>query len=508
MESTVKAAATVQNNILLVQYSPTGKNVGDLYAFVLSETTKPLPFQIQRQTDMQGSKRPVASMSLITVTTSAFTDSKSPTGGVETDDTVPQLLTQSPTDQNASKSVAVTPAPPFRDIVLAVNDDNLSAQLWHLKAPGRAVPPPDSPTPSPQPTGGGPGAGTGSGKSGDPSAPLWTAAALPQSLYLNAKSVSVGNIHPRGLKEVGIIALSHGNDSDDKFRLLKLVYRRLSAAAGDATSPDTQEAAPSPPSSSPPAGGDDSNGSNPGVAQSYEWVQTGNETALHDSSNNVDFAVTPPQPGITFHVTPISNTSRSEAGFSYALLGKSLPDSATWDAMFVHEPNRDYYHEKKNDAATAAACFTSIPNALVGIVGHEVYVNKLHLPNNATFEIINSKTSTPSYTRPVVACTSTKDYIIAIVPDSRADSPPEVHFFGLKTKSWAKAQLVEAPPGTFNDAPPPSPGGPNKGGPGGEGPNNPNNEGDSSTKEMASIAVIIGGVIGGAKDEPLEEEEP
>ncbi|KAG0260332.1 hypothetical protein DFQ27_003599 [Actinomortierella ambigua] len=106
MESTVKAAATVQNNILLVQYSPTGKNVGDLYAFVLSETTKPLPFQIQRQTDMQGSKRPVASMSLITVTTSAFTDSKSPTGGVETDDTVPQLLTQSPTDQNASKSVA------------------------------------------------------------------------------------------------------------------------------------------------------------------------------------------------------------------------------------------------------------------------------------------------------------------------------------------------------------------------------------------------------------------
>ncbi|KAG0256926.1 hypothetical protein DFQ27_005403 [Actinomortierella ambigua] len=363
---------------------------------MLSDTTQPLPFQIQRQTDMQGSNKPIASMSLTTVSTRTSTESKSPAGGADGSETVSQQLAQNPLDPNAIKSAAATPAPPFRDLVLAVNDDNYNAQLWHLKAPGRGVPP-DSPVSSPPSTRNGSGAGSGTGP-GTPDhlpAPLWTATALPQSLYIDAKSVSLGTIHPRDLKEAGVMAVAWKKEHASGSHLvypLKLVYRRHSGSAVDSNSPSTQ-AEPSPPSS-PLGGGDASNSGNVAVEQPFEWIPAENQ------------------------------------GF-----------------------------------------------------------------------MITSKSSTPSHSGPVVACTSTKDHIIAIVPGSRVSTTnpqPEIHLFDLKTRSWAKAQLVQAPPGTFSDLPPPPPpGGPSKGDPGGEVSNNPNNESPLSPNETTPNAALIGGIVGG-----------
>ncbi|KAG0260336.1 hypothetical protein DFQ27_003603 [Actinomortierella ambigua] len=135
MDSIVIAAATVYNDILMVQYSPTGNGVGDLYAIWLKDMTKPLPFQIQRLSPgLRSLNHRLASMSLTTLHFKSPAPSKSLAngpdgGGTSPVDTAPQLLAQSPIDPNTSQSAAVTPAPPFGDLVLAMNRDDLKANL-------------------------------------------------------------------------------------------------------------------------------------------------------------------------------------------------------------------------------------------------------------------------------------------------------------------------------------------------------------------------------------------
>ncbi|KAF9160758.1 hypothetical protein DFQ26_005195 [Actinomortierella ambigua] len=497
METIVKAAATVQNDILFVQYSRTGGDIGELYAILLTDTTQPLPFQIQRQTEIQGLTKHLASMSLTTMSTTTSAASKSLAGGADGSDTVPQQLEQSPIDPNAIKSAAVTPAPPFRDLILAVNDENSSADIWHLKAPGRGVPP-ESPTPSPLPNGDGPGAGAGTGPeaSGSLPAPLWTASALPRSVYLDPRSVGVGPINPRGLKEAGFMVVAFSKDDIYSVFLLKIVQRRRPGNA---------------PSSGSLGGSDNSNSSNAAAEQSFEWRQVGNETALYLEywqENGQDQRLRgSPHAGSTFYITPMSPSLRQNGGYTYAVHGKAR-FWPTVETAFVTEPIRNYDQSNRRfpPLKEGVSCFTSTPNALVIILGHEVYVND-HSMNvtDSTYVMITSDNSAPSHRGPVIACSGTKDHIIAIIPGSRIsmkESQPEVHLFDLKTRLWAKAELTPAPPGTFSDIPPPSPGSPNKGGQGegssgGGGSNNTNIDSPTSTNETTSNAVLIGGIVGG-----------
>ncbi|KAG0249548.1 hypothetical protein DFQ27_009945, partial [Actinomortierella ambigua] len=133
--SPAKAAAAVQNNVLLVQYSPTGNGVGDLYAIALFDMKQPLPFQIQRQApDLQASKSPILLMSLATVPPSSGSNPIAP----GTSPPAPPGSSPGSVDGSGSSPVAaaVTAAPPFLDAVLSVNDLD-KTQAWHIKAPGR-----------------------------------------------------------------------------------------------------------------------------------------------------------------------------------------------------------------------------------------------------------------------------------------------------------------------------------------------------------------------------------
>ncbi|KAG0260334.1 hypothetical protein DFQ27_003601 [Actinomortierella ambigua] len=415
MESTVKAAATVQNNILLVQYSPTGFGIGDLYAILMSNPSKPLPFQIQRQRPgLQGSTNSVATMSL---TTLQFKAPPPPAGGPDGGgrspaDTSPQLLAQSLIDPNANKSVAVTPAPPFSDLVLAVNLAVSETNVWHLQAPDRSVPP-GSPASFPPATGGGPGAGAGTGPTTASKlpAPLWTESPLPQSFFPNAVTVSVGGQRAWSSKSASILTMTLEKNGDAQFS--RLVCRR----------PDSESAG--------------------SLSQQLLVVED-------------------------------SQMPSSETGIY------------------------------KSETASSA---------LVGITSDKIFGSNYDATDKQFHEI-----GLREFPEAVVACASIKDYIIAIVPDSEsATSRPAIQLFNLKKLSWSKAQLVEAPPGTFSDLPPPpdpenpsgdpgkagpggSPGGGagGGGGGGGEGSNNPSNGGgESSANDTTSRTILIGGIVGG-----------
>ncbi|KAG0257998.1 hypothetical protein DFQ27_004862, partial [Actinomortierella ambigua] len=136
MSSPAKAAATMQNNILLVQYSPTGNGAGNLYAIVLSDLKKPLPYQIQRQTpDLQALKGPVASMSLATIPPSSSSNPTKPrTSPSASPGSSPGSVDGS---GSSTAAAAVVAAPPFLNAVLSVNGVDSTAQVWHIKAPGR-----------------------------------------------------------------------------------------------------------------------------------------------------------------------------------------------------------------------------------------------------------------------------------------------------------------------------------------------------------------------------------
>ncbi|KAF9161378.1 hypothetical protein DFQ26_004628 [Actinomortierella ambigua] len=334
MNSAVKAAATVQNNILLVQYSPTGAGVGDLYAILLTDMTKPLPFQIQRQTPgLQGSTNSIAAMSLTTLQFKAPPPPKSlaedpDSGGLSPADTAPPLLAQSPIDPNANKSTAVTPAPPFSDIVLAVNLADFDTHVWHLKAPDRSVPP-GSPASSPPTTGGGPGAGAGTGPTtlSKLPAPLWTESALPQTFFPDAMTISVGGQRAQSSKSASILALMMSRSGF--YRLMRLVYRR--SDSGSAISPASSTAQAPPPSTSltPLTAGEVSNNNNAAAVQSAAW-------SLNMSSMIESWASDHRIPGYTLHLTPVP-ASAEGGGFSDGIVGSAHPDFDSWTTLFIND---------------------------------------------------------------------------------------------------------------------------------------------------------------------------
>ncbi|KAG0260338.1 hypothetical protein DFQ27_003605, partial [Actinomortierella ambigua] len=284
MDSTVKASATMQNNILLVQYSPAGTGVGDLYAFLFTEPTKPLPFQIQRLTPaLRSLRHPIASLSLTTLQfSSPASSSKSLAGdpgddGLSPADTTPQLLAQNPTDPNVSKSAAVKPAPPFSDLVLSMNRLESQPQVWHLKAPGRGA---SSDTPP----------GTG-GEPANPStlpAPLWAESDIPPAFFPTAKVISVGGQRPWSSNSASILTIMMKEDG--YYVLSRLVYRR----------PDS--GSPGPPVSS------------------NAWSQDGITVGDWNAKDTT--------PGYAFHITPVALMSGG-GGKTNGFIGRSEPKNNT-----------------------------------------------------------------------------------------------------------------------------------------------------------------------------------
>ncbi|KAF9161370.1 hypothetical protein DFQ26_004620 [Actinomortierella ambigua] len=315
------AAATVQNDILLVQYSPTGNGIGDLYAIVLSDLKKPLPFQIQRQIpELQAMKGDVASMSLASIP--SFGGSNPTAPGAAPPGSSPA-------------AAAVVAAPPFRDVVLSVNAAG-STQAWHVKGPGRGVPP--------------------GATYSNPLAPLWGASKIPSTLFPKATSINFGTHTPQGPKNPGILAV-------------------------------------------------------------------------------------------------LRTTS----------------------------------------------------DALVAVADGKVYVNQF-ARYSKSWKLKNPANNAPNINGSVVACTTSNNIVIIIVPDSSGvQTQPGIHFFDLNTSSWAKAQLVTAPPGTFSDIPPIPPpsgnsGSPGKGSPDKGGPSHsdvPSTSNPSSVSATTSHAGLIGGIVGG-----------
>ncbi|KAF9161371.1 hypothetical protein DFQ26_004621 [Actinomortierella ambigua] len=271
MNSPAKAAATVQNDILLVQYSPTGTGVGDLYAILLSNTNQPLTFQIQRQIpDLQASKSAVASMTLASVP--SFVDSNPTTPG-----------TSPPAPPGSSPaSAAVVAAPPFRDVVLSVNAAS-SSQVWHVKAPGRGVPP---------------------GATHDnPLAPLWGASKMLLSLFPDAISIGLGTHTPLSPKSPGILAVLQTSTGA---QLTKLEYPRGSVNLGS----------PTPPSNTTSA------------EQQVQWKQSWNgPTPLTLWSNS------PSQPELVFHPTTVLTSGE----FSEAVVASDELVAVAGDKIYVNK---------------------------------------------------------------------------------------------------------------------------------------------------------------------------
>ncbi|KAG0260337.1 hypothetical protein DFQ27_003604 [Actinomortierella ambigua] len=160
------------------------------------------------------------------------------------------------------------------------------------------------------------------------------------------------------------------------------------------------------------------------------------------------------------------------------------------------------------------ACFTSTSNAFVGLTSEGIRSWSFYsTPKDF------SRIADPNPSGVVVACASTKDYIIAVVPDSNGvTSRPAIQLYNIKKARWSKAKLVEAPPGTFSDLPPPPPpppppaappaptnpgGDPSKAGPGGspgggEGSAKPSpGESSPSANESSSHTALIVGIVGG-----------
>ncbi|KAF9161379.1 hypothetical protein DFQ26_004629, partial [Actinomortierella ambigua] len=322
MNSTVMAAATVQNNILLVQYSPTGIGVGDLYAILLTDMTKPLPFQIQRQTPrLKALKHHLASMSLTTLQFKTPPPSKSlassPDGGGPSPvDNAPQLLAQSPIDPNANNSVAVMPAPPFSDLVLAMNRYDIKTDVWYLKAPDRSAPL-DSPVSPPPATGGGPGTGAGTGPV-TPStlpAPLWTESGLPPAFFPKSITVSVGGQRAWSSKFASILTIMMDTNGDQF--VSRVVCQRPDLGSADSPASSNAQAPPSSPPSTPPSAGDGGNYSNATAVQSPTWSQEG--------YLKMDWASSPGV-GYTYHITPVPATANG-GGFSDGFVGNQRAGS-------------------------------------------------------------------------------------------------------------------------------------------------------------------------------------
>ncbi|KAG0264714.1 hypothetical protein DFQ27_001055 [Actinomortierella ambigua] len=347
MNSPAKAAATVQNDILLVQYSPTGTGVGDLYAILLSNTNQPLPFQIQRQIpDVQASKSAVASMTLASVP--SFVDSNPTTPG-----------TSPPAPPGSSPAAAaVVAAPPFRDVVLSVNAAS-SSQAWHVKAPGRGVPP---------------------GATHDnPLAPLWGASKMLRSLFPDAISISLGTHTPLSPKSPGILAVLQTSTGA---QLTKLEYPRGSVNLGSPTSPSNTTSA----------------------EQQVQWKQTWNgPTPLKLWSNS------PSQPELVFHPTTVLTSGE----FSEAVVGKCLfaPESSC--VTLLHDPpNAGAPDLIPSLGLPPNTCYTSTSDELVAVAGDRIYKNKFA----PIWDPVNPTNNAPNINGSIVACTTSKNVVVIIVP--------------------------------------------------------------------------------------------
>ncbi|KAF9156058.1 hypothetical protein DFQ26_009500 [Actinomortierella ambigua] len=463
MSSPVKAAATVQDGILLVQYSPTGNGIGNLYAIVLSDMKQPLPFQIQRQVlDLQAPKGAVASMSLASVP--SFGGSNPTTPGT------------SPPAPPGSSPAAMAAVPPFRDVVLSVNAAG-SSQAWHVKAPGRSVPP---------------------GATHDnPLAPLWGASKMPSFLFPNAVSISFGTHTPKGPQNPGILAVLQ---TSTEAQLTKIEYPAGSVNLGSPTSPSAQTPSSAP--SAPLSGGNGGNSNTTATEQPVPWKQSWNDPELLKL-----WAFSPPQSGLIFHPTTVTASIPGGGGPSEVVAGQCPIDPADWCMTFLNDPPSAGKQLGVPDYKMALRpCFTSTSDELVAVAGNQVYVNKF-VAAPRSWDPVNSANNPPNISGSVIACTASNNVVIVVVPGSDGtQSQPGIHFFDLKTTTWAKAQLVPAPHGTFSDIPPipsspgnsasPDKGSPDKGG-------GSNHSGDPSTADPSSVdtttprAALIGGIVGG-----------
>ncbi|KAF9156872.1 hypothetical protein DFQ26_009202 [Actinomortierella ambigua] len=440
MNTVARGAVTVQNNILLVQYSPTGSGIGDLYAIMLSDMKKPLPFQIQRQApDLQALKGPIFSMSLASVPVSSGSNPTRP------GTSPPAPPGSSPGSVNGSGSSpvasAVIEAPPFLDTVLAVNRVDSTSQVWHVRAPGRSVPP---------------------GATHDnPLAPLWGSSMMASSFFYNATSVSLGVHTPKSHQNHGILALVISEKAGfPEGGLTKLECSGCSVNVGSPKSPSTQ-APSSPPQSSGVGGGGNKNPT--AAEQSVLWKQSWSTPWA------VQWSYEQPGPRDIHHLTTVPASALGEGVFSAAIAAPSSGE-------------------------------------MVGLVDEVIYYSKFGsaLP---VWETLTPKNQSPNIKGYIIACTTYNDVVIVVAPGSDGtQSRPDIHLYDMETATWAKAQLVPAPPGTFSDIPPIPPppensGGPVKGGPDEGG--GSNQSGDSSTVDPSpanattSRAGLIGGIVGG-----------
>ncbi|KAF9154454.1 hypothetical protein DFQ26_000241, partial [Actinomortierella ambigua] len=433
---------------------------------------KPLPFQIQRQTqDLQVSKGAVASMSLASIPSSGGPNPATPGANP------PAPPGSSPA------TAAVVAAPPFRDVVLSVNTAS-SAQAWHVKAPGRGVPP-------------------GSTYS-NPLAPLWGASKMSSLLFPNAISISLGIHTPLGSKPPGILAVIQL--SAGPLQLTRLEYPPGSVNVGSPTSPSTQ-APSSAPSSAPLSGGDGI--SNTTVAeQPVPWKESWAAPAPIGI-----WSFSQKRPELVFHPTTVPASFRGTVGFSEAVAGQCGQNTEAWCLGLLEDPPQSSTTDMDpRSPMPQGACFTSTSGEVVAVVGDKVYINKFG-STAEKWDLVAPANAAPSFKGPVAACTTSNNYVIAIIPDSTGQARPEIHLFDLSSKTWAKSQLVPAPNGTFSDmpspppipTPSPSPGNSNRPGKGdpGEGGGGPDHSDDPSTMDPSaantttSRAALIGGIVGG-----------
>ncbi|KAF9976011.1 hypothetical protein BGZ73_000125 [Actinomortierella ambigua] len=508
MSSPVKAAATIQDNVLLVQYSPTGNGVGDLYAILLSNPRRPngggpimslpLPFQIQRQVpDLQGPKFSIASMSLATVPSSTDTNPSTPGSsppsppmhppgsvdgsGPSSTIAAPPAYAQSTIEPHPYKSAAVTAAP-FRDYVLAVNGADSTSRVWHVKAPSRSF----------IPTG---GSGPGVGPITEPATPnipptsSWGAFQISPSLFPNAISITLGTHTPQDSKQAGILAVMQTNVGT--LQLSKLVNPSDSGSVGSPTPPSTQ-APPSTPSSTPGSGSGGGDGGNINNAAAAAAGTAASWQQSWTASVNTWYIPTP-QPGLTIYPATVPPSARNNGGYSEALAGQCSSGADSWCMMFMHDPPTAMPPSpiEHHSPRPPSPCYTSTSSAMVAIVADQVYVNEFALAVGS-WNLVSRPSFAPIFHAPVVACVATDDFIVAVVPDTRSAQPrPQIHLFDFVSSSWINTHLSQAPPGTFGtgDFPPLS----GDLGEGGLGP--PANASASSSSRTAIIGGVVGGIV-------------
>ncbi|KAG0229451.1 hypothetical protein BGW41_003028 [Actinomortierella wolfii] len=506
MSLAAKAAATVQNNVLLVQYSPTGHGLGDLYAILLSDDiqqnrggpamTVPLPFQKQYQApDLQGWTGVVASMSLATVPPSSGTNpstpgSSPPSPSVPTPESVdgsgPAFADVPHPFVIESVSGKAAVAAPFRDVVLAVNGVDVPTRVWHVKPPTQSFLSPDTPVASPHPGDGGsesgPGTGPGSGgstSSSNISTSPWTASTFPSSYFPNATSVTLGTHTPQRSQpnNAGILAVTYSNLGT--IQLTKLIYPSSSGNVGSPTKPSAYAPPPSSPSSFP-GGGNIAAAATPTFAWNQSWSEPVNPWPLPFTGIGSSLQIYP---------ATVPASSRNGGGYSEALVGPCRGAEESICLVFMHDPpNSGGTSPLEYGPMPDSPCFTSTSNAMVVVSGDMILVNPFASPQG-TWVRVTPFSLLPHFEGPAIACATTGNIVIVVAPDTNNAQPlPAIHLFDLTTSSWIKTQLVQAAPGTFGNAPI-HPGFGDSG--------NPAPDNSRTAKSTTSQAALIGGIVGG-----------